>query len=369
MDSGNFISLNLSAYDEPEYSESLDNKGHVNYGSNNLFPQYLIGLYNSSAVHCALVSSIGQMIYGGGLTSENTKAKLEIVKLGLGEASQRAAVDLKLQGGFYFEVKWNLDRTAINKVRHIPFEEVRSGHMNERGNVPFYYHSLNWEDTRQNEVTPIRAYDPNDKNDHPVQLIACFPFTVGSKYYPKPDYMGAIAWVECDKQIAIFQNNQISNGMTPGFAINWKNGTPPIEKRDEMRRDLEQQLTGPKNAGRFFMTFSDDADSAPDFEPMAVSDAHNMYQYVSTESTDKIMIGHRVTSPSLFGVKTAGSLGTTEELKTSAKLFQANVIEPFQNILTSCVDTILTENGISSNVTIESINPILPKDEANNEHV
>ena len=299
------LSVNLGKYDEPEYDESLDPKGWVTYGKDNLFPQYLIGLYNSSAVHSALVNSISQMIYGGGIQTDDTNAKLAIARLGLDDALRRAAVDLKLQGGFYLEVKWTLDRSAIQKVRHIPFEEVRSGHMNKRGIVTFYHHSLDWENVRENPITAIHSYDPSLKNDHPVQLLACMPFTVGSKYYPKPDYMGALNWIEVDKQVSIFHNNNIANGMAPSFAINWKNGTPPDEKRDQIRRDIENQLTGPRNAGKFFMTFSDDAESAPDFEAMPLSDAHNQYQFVSDESTNKIMIGHRVTSPALFGVKTA----------------------------------------------------------------
>lgn len=362
MSTGDFIAINLGKYDEPEYEEKYSPaNGCIEYGKDNLFPQYLIGLYNSSAVHSALVNSIGQMVFGGGLTIDNVQGKIMIETLGLNKELRKASIDLKLQGGYYLECKWDIDRTKITSVRHIPFEEIRATQMDKKGEVLFYKHSLDWED-RQATVTAIRAWSPNDKKDHPVQLLACIPFTVGGKYYPKPDYMGAINWIEVDKQISIFHNNNIANGMAPSFAINWKNGTPPDEKRRAMRNDIEAQLSGPKNAGKFFMTFSDDKDSAPDFEPMPLSDAHQQYEFIAEESTNKIMIGHRVTSPALFGVKTAGQLGGTDELKTSAKLFQANVIAPMQQVLIECSSAILSQCGVEQKPEIQSENPMLTGD-------
>jgi len=355
--------INLSKYQEANHEEKDSRKGWMDYGSDNLFPQYLIGLYNGSAVHNALINSIAYMIYGNGIQLEG-EAQLWVEKWGLNDELLKAAVDLKLQGGFYLEISWSLDRSYIKGVRHIPFEEIRAGYMDMNGEIPFYHHCLDWENYSKVGVNEIKAWGPGDKNDHPVQLVACKPFSVGSHYYPKPDYMGAINWVEVDKEIAIFHNNNIANGMAPSFAIHWKNGIPSEEKRRQIRMDMEAQLTGARNAGKFFMTFSDGGDTAPDIQVMELSDAHNQFQFLSEESTDKIMIGHRVTSPALFGVKTAGQLGTTEELQTASKLFQAGVISPYQEIMVSWVRVLLNECNVYADIRIESSNPMLPQDGA-----
>ena len=362
-DSANIISLNFDKYVEPSYSEKANNRGWVDYGSDNLFPQYLIDLYNSSPVHNALCNSIGSMAFGGGVVASKAEAKLQIEKWGLNEELQRAAMDLKVQGGYYLEVKFSLDRTYIKSLRHIPFEEIRAGAMNSEGKIEFFYHCLDWENTQKSAVTPIKSYCPDEKNEYPVQLLSCGQFSLGSRSYFRPDYMGGINWIEVDKQVSIFHNNNIASGMSPSFFISWKNGIPPKNERAEIRRDVEKQLVGPTNSGKFFMTFSDGGDQSPEFEPFPLSDAHNQYQFVSTESTDKIMISHRVTSPSLFGVKTAGQLGTTDELKTSAKLFQANVIQPMQQIITDCAEMLLAENGIYDHLVIEGKNPILAQND------
>ena len=46
--------LKLNEYQERSYEERPSNEGYVQYGDDNLFPQYLIDLYKSSATHNAL---------------------------------------------------------------------------------------------------------------------------------------------------------------------------------------------------------------------------------------------------------------------------------------------------------------------------
>ena len=43
----------------------------------------------------------------------------------------------------------------------------------------------------------------------------------------------------------------------------------------------------------------------------------------------------------MFGVKTAGQLGATEELKISSELFDRDVIEPQQKDITKAIEELL----------------------------
>jgi len=58
--------LKLSQYQERSYAESANSKGFVNYGDDNLFPQYLIDLFHSSSTHNALTTTIATMVFGEG---------------------------------------------------------------------------------------------------------------------------------------------------------------------------------------------------------------------------------------------------------------------------------------------------------------
>ena len=127
---------------------------------------------------------------------------------------------------------------------------------------------------------------------------------------------------------------------------------------------MEANLAGPKNAGKLIMTFSDDDLSSPDITPIPLSDASDQFQFISDESTNKIMIGHRVVSPAMFGVKTSGSLGSTQELETAAKLFHHNVIVHMQRSIVECCERLLAANGITGKLFIDNNNPLLPEQTA-----
>jgi hypothetical protein len=193
------------------------------------------------------------------------------------------------------------------------------------------------------------------KVEHPTQILYVKPFSPGSYYYPKPDYIGSIDYIELDKEIGKYHINNIKNGLAPSFTIHFKNGVPASEERRKIRNDIERQLAGATNAGKFIVTYSDSPDRKPDFEPFPLSDADKQYQFLSTEVSDKIMVGHRVVSSAMFGVKTAGQLGNTQELEIASELFDRQVIKPYQRIVEDAVQQILSAAGTSSLVTVQEV--------------
>ena len=270
--------------------------------------------------------------------------------------SARRVSTFKIQGGFALEVNWSIDRTTIANVSHLPFENIRSGFVNEDEKVEYYYYSKDWNDKRE-EPSEICTFNPERNIEHPTQILYVKPFSPGSFYYPKPDYVGSINYIELDKEIGVYHINNMKNGMSPSFSIHFKNGIPPQEERNRIRMDIERQLSGASNAGKFIVTYSDDPDRKPDFEPFQLSDAHNQYQFLSEEVTSKIMVGHRVTSPQMFGVAVPGKLGGGGELAEASELFEKNVIAPARQVVTEAVKTLLNAAGLDAQLVQLSEEP------------
>jgi len=313
--------------------------------------QYLIDLYKSSATHNALCTSIAYMIFGDGVQANTLEARLKIEEWGLQDEVRKACLDLKIQGGFALEVVYSIDRTTISKVRHCPFENIRSGEVDQDEKVNYYYYSKDWSD-KQCEPEMVCGFNPEKAVEHPVQILYIKPFSPGSYYYPKPDYIGSIDYIELDKEIGKYHINNIKNGLAPSFSIHFKNGVPSQEERFKIRNDIERQLAGATNAGKFIVTYSDSPERKPDFEPFPLSDAHNQYQFLSEEVVGKIMVGHRVTSPMMFGVMAPGKLGGGMELKTAEEIFSSEVIEPYQMVVTNALQSIFNAAGASSTITL-----------------
>ncbi|QDP66817.1 MAG: putative portal protein [Prokaryotic dsDNA virus sp.] len=339
---------------------------YVSYGINNDYPDYLIDLYQKSSVHNALCNSIAGWIYGDGITSPDKSEKveawakfLELFDKGVGKNTiQKCVLDLKVQGGFYLSLTYSLDRTTITNVEHIPYENMRSGEETD-GKVDFYYYSKDWKNVKKAGYDKVKAFDPEQKHAFPNQ-IACFKmYSVGSYYYPKPDYQGGLNYINLDKNVSEYHLANIQNGLAPSFLLSFNQGIPSEEKRREVKRQIEDELSGSKNAGKFILSFSDDRANAPEITSFALSDADKQYQFLSQEITNKVMVSHRVVSPRLFGVNTdGGGLGNNaEELQTASVLFEETVVTGYRDLLTEALELIMFEAGEGIKLEFDSAQP------------
>ena len=84
-----------------------------------------------------------------------------------------------------------------------------------------------------------------------------------------------------------------------------------------------------------------------------------MYEYLSNEVTTKVLTGHRVTSPLLFGVKGDGSGfgNNADELRDSYSLFYNTVIIPFQELLLDGLEPVLEASGIHLDLFFVPLKP------------
>ena len=149
------------------------------------------------------------------------------------------------------------------------------------------------------------------------------------------------------------------NGLAPSMLINFNNGTPNQEQRELIEQRIAQKFSGSSNAGKFILAFNDNKDSQAEITPVQLNDAHNQYQFLSTESQSKILVAHRVVSPMLLGIKDSTGLGNNaDEIKTASLLMDNTVIRPFQELLIGCFDKLLAFNDISLNLYFITLQPL-----------
>jgi len=348
--------VNLGAAMPQEATEKETPKGWVTLGEANLFSNYLIDLYYASPVHSALTMSIAFMIAGKEIRSNNPAAQREIDRLKLNTIRRPIALDAKMQGGYYLEVIWSVDRNTIAKINHLPYENCRLAVANDEDIIPGIYYSKDWSDTRKKKNIPvfIPMYNTTTKADEPSQVLFIGVMTPGSAYYPKPDYYSAINYIEITRDISEFYRAFLSNGMAPSYFLHMNNGIPDPEEQMAIRRNWET-MVGAKKAGKVVFTFNESADRAPRLDLVPMSDADKQWQELSVQSRENILAAHRVTSPLLFGIRDAGGLGSNaDEMKSAYRIFNKNIIEPYQKIITDSLEEIFKGMGIVADLYIES---------------
>jgi len=300
--------VSMSSFTPHDQVEIVDRKGWVKYGVNNNTPQYYIDLFTQSALHHAICIRVAQMIAGQGHDGQ----------LITDELIDSTALDIKMQGGFYWEVILSMDKRSVAKVNHLPFEEMRMAEVDANNNYTGAWHSADWEKTQKNPPKFIQIWDSkvlaDPDNQNTTFVYICAALTPGSKYYPSPDYIGAKNWIELDNQISIFHVNNIQNGMFPSFIVDFFNDDPGDEQRAKIMNSLTK-LTGGKNAGKFIVNFNPpEAQSGkPQYTLLPVSDADKVYAQYSEMINEKILVGHGITSPLLFGMRGGDGFGSNKD--------------------------------------------------------
>jgi hypothetical protein len=163
-----------------------------------------------------------------------------------------------------------------------------------------------------------------------------------------------------DVEVKNFHLNNTQNSMMPSMSVSFTNGVPSEEERDILMRQLEAKYSSTNNAGRIFLFFSENPETAPVITPIPNNASDAWYSQMAPQIEQTILSGWRITSPQILGVKTAGQLGGREELLDAYNLFLEIVIKPIQEeVLKALEKVIFLKTGKQVNLGIEQ-NQLLP---------
>lgn len=346
---------NFSTVDLPSFQHRRINGNEiVQFGDNNLYPEYILDLYNTSSMHNAIIENKSKSISGIGIKVEgednlNTGEKIIVDDIlnkvsfdcDLQELVRRISKDWCLMGSFALEIIWNKSRNAIAQINHIDVSKVRISEMVE-GKILNYYYSQDWKN-RKIKPTQIQTYNPLTARKYPRQLLYVKEYRTGNDYYALPGYISAINWISLDAEISKFHLSNIQNGFTPSLLISFNNGVPTPEEMDVINDQLEKKYSGSKNAGKLMLTFNESKDKAPDIKVLETSNLDKQFIQLNESVLQNIISAHKVTSPLLMGIKTAGELGGSNELEIAFKIFENNVIKPERLLIEQTLNKLLAK--------------------------
>jgi len=355
----NISILNLSAYTSPLIQENKKNN-YIEYGKDNNYFQYLIDRYLYSATNGAIITGIANMIYGKGLDALDSNKKpneyAQLKSIVKDTDLKKVALERKLLGMAAMQVV--MEKKQVKQVLHFPMHTLRAGKCNDKGEIEFWLYHPDWKNKKiSEEAKKIPTFGFGNGNE--VELYILRPYVSGFDYYTPIDYSGALPYALLEENIADYQINDCQNGFSGTKVINFNNGIPNEEMRDKMKRDVLNKLTGAKGE-KVIIAFNANAESKTTVEDLPLNDAPAHYEYLSKECFEKLIVGHRVTSPMLLGIReSSGGLGNNaDEIKTATLLMDNIVIKPYQLEITNALDEILAINKISLKLYFKTIQPL-----------
>jgi hypothetical protein len=351
--------LNLSAYTSPQINESK--KGDfVEYGADNNYFQFLIDRYLYSTTNNAIITGCSNMIYGKGISALDANKKpdeyAKMISIIKPNALKKVALERKLLGMAAMQVGY--EKGEVKFVDHFPMHTLRAEKCNDKGEIEAWYYHPDWANKKpSDELKRIPAFGFGNKKE--VELYVVRPYVSGYHYYTPIDYSGALPYAKLEEEISDYLINDVMNGFSGTKVVNFNNNIPPEEKREEISADVKRKLTGAKGQ-KVIVSFNSSKENATEVTDIPLNDAPQHYEYLAKECFEKLVVGHRVTSPMLLGVRDSGGgfSNNADEIKTATLLYDNLVIKPYQLEIIEALDTILVVNNIKLKLYFKTIQPL-----------
>jgi hypothetical protein len=313
------IELKFDRALQPVFTEKK-NKGYVEYGELNNYPEYLLSLYNESPKHGAIVKGKSTYIYGRafdnkGVANSRGESWNDILK--------KCVKDDELFRGYYLQVIWNRVK-QISEVYHIDFAKVRVAK-----DLSSFYIKNDWLDWKEKP----REYPQFNINEpYGSQIYYKREYNPTSSIYPLPSYFQGLNYIESDIEVSRHILGNAKQGFVGSTLINLNNGDPINEEhKGEVEKGLLKKFTG-DSGKRVVIMFNKSKENSADIQNLGTTmltkeDFTNINNLIQQE----IFASHQITSPSLFGIKTEGQLGSRTEIRDAYEIFNNTYVAERQD--------------------------------------
>lgn len=333
--------------------KELPGQDRVQWGTGNRYPDYINELYETVPTLQTIINGSVDFVAGDEVTITVRGQQLSRVNHS-GESPRivvrEMALDVFKLGGFALQVIRNL-AGDIADVYPIPMDYLRSN----KDNTVFYY-CEDWVKKSRTEAVvypAFRAFTPEDwarltpeEKDRHASSIYYYK-TVRRGTYPRPPFMAATKDAEIERNITDFHFNSLENGFNSSMIINFNNGLPDQEMKDEIERDVNEKFSGHQNGMRILLSWNPNRDSATTFEVPKVEDFGERYKALSTHARQQLFASFRAV-PALFGIMTESTGFNEQEFEQAFRLYNRTAIRPVQRAIGDAFDAIYGEAGVLS---------------------
>jgi hypothetical protein len=325
-----------------EINQNRTSEKTVLYGADNLYPNFLLKLYENSPMHKGIVEDKLYYILGDGVVNKATGEKFNPMVNGvdtLEEVVNKIVIDSIIFGYFGIEVIYNALGDPIEFV-HIPSHHIRANRSLTMFNV--------CDDWFTNSRNGVLSYDrwKSGKNTEGKSTLFFYKKYSPSvqNVYPKPEYYAAIKSLETDLAIRDFHLNNITNGFSVSTLITFFGATLPPDQKKAFQDKIEKAYTGSSGA-KFIIDFQSKEGTAADVKNISANDWDKAYELVRDAVNQDILVAH--TMPSiLFGQNQEGKMGGSGvELETAFEKFKLLYVKGKRNELESGLNKLFASAG------------------------
>ena len=320
-------------------------KDLMEWGTRNSYPDYLLDLYNNVPTLSAIINGNIDFITGDDvsilpLTQHLPNGIMNNRGDHIREQIKDIAKDYEIYGGFALQIIRNL----IGEVAEVYYIDMRFLRSNKEGNV--FYYCEDWSKSVRKDVIVYPAFMPNlnwdaldDEARNRNASSILYVKNIHTQVYPAPLYAASIKACEIERLIDDFHLSDINNHFVSSAIINFNNGIPDDDVKEQIEREFTEKFCGASNGGRTAFSWNPNKESATDIVEFEVKDFGERYKSLSDHSRQQIFTAFRA-NPNLFGIPTEGNGFANEQYAESFKLYNRTQIKPVQRMIADAYDKI-----------------------------
>lgn len=336
--------INFKKHVTPLPIEVNQNKGSdkiVLYGANNLYPNFLLSLFENSPMHNGIISDKLYYILGDGVVEKSTGNKYNPMVNAvdnLEELVNKIVIDYIIFGYFGLEVVYNALGDAIEFI-HIPANEIRSNRSSEMFQV-----CDDWFANSRN----VLSFDRWKKGKNTEGKSTLFFYKKYNpsiqKVYPKPEYNAAIKSLETDLAIRDFHLNNIKNGFSVSSLITFYGSTLTPEMKAQFQKKLEAAYSG-EDGAKFIIDFANNGGTPANVQNISANDWDKAYELVRNCVQEDILAAHSMPAI-LYGQSQEGKMGGSGvEFETAYEKFKILYVKGKRNEIESGLNKVFASAG------------------------
>ena len=320
-------------------------KDLMEWGTRNSYPDYLLDLYNNVPTLRAIINGNIDFIAGDDVSIQPLTQHLPNGIMNnrgdhIREQIKDISKDYEIYGGFALQIIRNL----IGEVAEVYYIDMRFLRTNKEGNV--FYYCEDWSKSVRKDVIVYPAFMPNlnwdaldDEARNRNASSILYVKNIHTQVYPAPLYAASIKACEIERLIDDFHLSDINNHFVSSAIINFNNGIPDDEVKEQIEREFTEKFCGASNGGRTAFSWNPNKESATDIVEFEVKDFGERYKSLSDHSRQQIFTAFRA-NPNLFGIPTEGNGFANEQYAESFKLYNRTQIKPVQRMIADAYDKI-----------------------------
>jgi hypothetical protein len=307
-------------------------KNQITNGEDNQYFYFLQNVILGSPTLTAVVDAYTNYTLGDGLI--DASGKLEIEEILSKDDLALIINDYKSTGNCAIQIVYQLGNPeVIAKMYHIPVASIAIKKQADLSADPIsYWYSSDWRLKTKFKPVEIPAFGSGNGGSEVLYIRRPSP----QPLFSLPDWQSAIQFAIVEEEMSNYYSSHIKNGFSAGTIVNINQGatSESEEAQEDARRNIVNKLTGTNNAGRVIVSFNDNVENKTTVDTIAITDAYQQFEFLSTECREKILLANKVVSPGLFGFPdSSGFSSQSDQMITALKLLYRNQINPMRSAL------------------------------------